>query len=199
LAAASPPGSCQRCGGRRGLASPRRSGWEPAPPSARHRRARRPCHQRAIHSGPRRSQADNHGQHPSALDLRRSLASQVTTAPDLALQAGVVGSSPIISTAPQRGNGVVHRRQNVTCTAYVHPLRVRIEHPEPPMLSRQERTRKAVPTTRADVRSVPATAVTTGWTERRGACCAVPSLARENRASEGDQLWTVTRRSPSMD
>jgi hypothetical protein len=99
---------------------------------------------------------------------------------------GVVGSSPIISTAPQQGNGVVHRRQNVTCTAYVHPLRVRIEHPEPPMLTRQQRTRKAVPTTRADVRSVPATAVTTGWIERRGACCAVPSLARENRASEGD-------------
>src|SRR4030095_577445 len=43
-----------------------------------------------------------------------------------------------------------------------------------------------MPTTRADVRSVPATAVTTGWIERRRACCAVPSLAREGRASEED-------------
>jgi hypothetical protein len=33
---------------------------------------RRPCHERAIHSGPDRSRADNHGQHHRSLDLRRS-------------------------------------------------------------------------------------------------------------------------------
>jgi hypothetical protein len=50
--------------------------------------SRRPCHYRAIHNGPDRSPADNHGQHHSGLDQRRSLPSQVTTPPDLALQAG---------------------------------------------------------------------------------------------------------------
>ena len=68
-----------------------RSRWEPtAPPGCRS--PEWPCHQRAIHSGPDRSRADNHGQHPSALDLRCSLASQVTTAPDLALQQVVSGT-----------------------------------------------------------------------------------------------------------
>ena len=32
----------------------------------------RPCHKRAIHSGLDRSRADNHGQHQTSLDLRRS-------------------------------------------------------------------------------------------------------------------------------
>ena len=134
----------------------------------------------------------------SAIQNRRSAwgCSSAGRAP--ALQAGGRGfEDPIISTAPQRGTV----SSTVGGTSPAQPMFTlfgRIEHPEPPMLTRQERTRKAVPTTRVDVRSVPATAVTTGWTERR-ACCAVPSLARENRASEGDQLWTVTRRSPSMD
>ena len=47
-----------------------------------------PCHHRAIHSGPERSRADNHGQPRSSLDLRRSPPSQVTAAAELALGAG---------------------------------------------------------------------------------------------------------------
>jgi hypothetical protein len=43
---------------------------------------------RAIHSGPDRSPADNHGQRERRLDLRRSSSSQVTAAPDLASGAG---------------------------------------------------------------------------------------------------------------
>jgi hypothetical protein len=41
-----------------------------------------------MHNGPARSWADSHGQRPSGLDLRHSLPSQVTTAPNPALQAG---------------------------------------------------------------------------------------------------------------
>jgi hypothetical protein len=41
-----------------------------------------------LHSGPHRSQADNHGQCRSSLDLRSSLPSQVTILPDLAWRAG---------------------------------------------------------------------------------------------------------------
>jgi hypothetical protein len=48
---------------------------------------RRPCHQRAIHTGRDRSRADKQGQRHGALDLRRSLPSQVMIPPDLALQA----------------------------------------------------------------------------------------------------------------
>ena len=72
---------------RSGHASPRgRAGAYTARPHKR--RPRRPCHDRAIHSGLDRSPADNHGQRHSGLDLRRSPSSQVTTAPDLALSAG---------------------------------------------------------------------------------------------------------------
>jgi hypothetical protein len=60
-----------------------RSGWPSGPPGPS-----RPCHKRAIHSGPDRAAADNHGQCQSGLDLRRSASSQVTTLPDLALGAG---------------------------------------------------------------------------------------------------------------
>jgi hypothetical protein len=49
--------------------------------------ARRPCHPRAIPSGPDRSRVDNHGQPRSSLDLRRSPSPQVTILADLALQA----------------------------------------------------------------------------------------------------------------
>jgi hypothetical protein len=53
---------------------------------------------------------DSHGQRHSGLDLRHSLLSQVAILPDLALQAGVVGSSPIISTTtgPGRLQPIVH-------------------------------------------------------------------------------------------
>ena len=71
-----------------------------------------PCHQRAIHSGLKRSPADTHGQPRSSLDLRRSPPSQVTSLRDLALQAGGRGfeshhlhhhhprSAPTSSAAP---------------------------------------------------------------------------------------------------
>jgi hypothetical protein len=51
-------------------------------------RAHRPCHQRAIHTGHDRSRADNHGQHHSGHNLRRSPFPVVTITLDLALQAG---------------------------------------------------------------------------------------------------------------
>jgi hypothetical protein len=51
-------------------------------------RTHRPCHQRAIHSGPDRSPADNHGQRRSSPDLRDFTPPQVTIPPpDLALGA----------------------------------------------------------------------------------------------------------------
>jgi hypothetical protein len=49
---------------------------------------RRPCHQRAIHSGPDRSPADNHGQRRISFDLRAFRPPQVKRALDLALGAG---------------------------------------------------------------------------------------------------------------
>jgi hypothetical protein len=49
---------------------------------------RQPCHQRAIHNGPDRSRAVNHGQRHSDLNLRRSPSSQVTILADPALGAG---------------------------------------------------------------------------------------------------------------
>jgi hypothetical protein len=71
----------------RGRASPcGRAGADTARPHKR--RSRRPCHYRAIHSGPGWSPPDNHGQRHSGLDLRRFLPSQVTKRADLALQAG---------------------------------------------------------------------------------------------------------------
>jgi hypothetical protein len=57
-----------------------------APPPATYPRLS--CHERAIHGRPGWSPADNHGQRQGGLDLRRSLPSQVTDRPDLALQAG---------------------------------------------------------------------------------------------------------------
>jgi hypothetical protein len=60
----------------------------PSPPRSVPRRPRRPCHYRAIQSGPDRSPADNHGQCHGGPDLRRFDLWQVTRAPDLALQAG---------------------------------------------------------------------------------------------------------------
>jgi hypothetical protein len=71
------------------------------------RHPRRPCHKRAIHSGPERSGADNHGQPLSRLDLRRSPSSQVTAAPDLALGAGGrCARSPMPSTGTWRSRQV---------------------------------------------------------------------------------------------
>ena len=52
-------------------------------------RQHRPCHQRAIHSGLKRSPDDTHGQHHGTGELRRSPPFQVTIPPDLALGAGV--------------------------------------------------------------------------------------------------------------
>jgi hypothetical protein len=57
-----------------------------------------PCHYRAIHCSLDRSPADTHGQSHGCRDLLSSSSEQVAILPDLALQAGVVGSSPIIST-----------------------------------------------------------------------------------------------------
>jgi hypothetical protein len=51
-------------------------------------RQHRPCHQRAIHSGLKRSPADTHGQHHGTGELRRSPPFKVTIPPDLALGAG---------------------------------------------------------------------------------------------------------------
>jgi hypothetical protein len=50
--------------------------------------AKRPCHERAIHSSLDRSPVDNHGQHHNGRDLRRSPFPKVTILPDLALGAG---------------------------------------------------------------------------------------------------------------
>jgi hypothetical protein len=47
-----------------------------------------PCHYRAIRSGPDRAPADNYGQRQCSLDLRHFPPSQITTPPELALQAG---------------------------------------------------------------------------------------------------------------
>ena len=58
----------------------------------------RPCHYRAIHSSRDRSRADTHGQCHRDRGLRRLSSDQVAIILVLALQAGVVGSSPIIST-----------------------------------------------------------------------------------------------------
>jgi hypothetical protein len=55
---------------------------------AHERRPRRPCHYRAIHSGPDRSPADTHGQCHGCLNLRPSFPPQVTAPAELALQAG---------------------------------------------------------------------------------------------------------------
>jgi hypothetical protein len=70
-----------------GRASPNGYGEPTARPGYRHH-PRPPCHKCAIHSGPDRSRADNHGQQRSSLDLRRSPPSQVTAAAELALGAG---------------------------------------------------------------------------------------------------------------
>jgi hypothetical protein len=51
-------------------------------------RQHRPCHQRAIHSGHKRSPADTHRHHHGTGEQRRSPPFQVTIPPDLALQAG---------------------------------------------------------------------------------------------------------------
>ena len=51
-------------------------------------RQHRPCHQRAIHSGHKRSPADTHRHHHGTGELRRSPPFQVTIPPDLALGAG---------------------------------------------------------------------------------------------------------------
>jgi hypothetical protein len=64
------------------------------------------CHERAIHGGPGWSPADNHGQRHGGLDLRRSLPSQVTDQPDLALQAGDQ-SSGWPSALPSRLSAVI--------------------------------------------------------------------------------------------
>jgi hypothetical protein len=78
---------CQRGRRRRGRASPcGQAGSYAAKPYER--RPRPPCHYRAIHKGPYRSQADTHGQHHSGFDRRRFLSSQVITPPALALGAG---------------------------------------------------------------------------------------------------------------
>jgi hypothetical protein len=45
---------------------------------------RRPCHERAIHSGPDQPSTDNQGQPSSSLDLRGFIPPQVTVLSDLA-------------------------------------------------------------------------------------------------------------------
>jgi hypothetical protein len=52
------------------------------------RQPQQSCYERAIHSSPERSRADNHGQQRCAPDLRGSSSSQVTILHDLALGAG---------------------------------------------------------------------------------------------------------------
>ena len=87
-AAAGPPGSCQRGGSHRGRASPSgRGGANGATLCEGH--PRWPCHKRAIHSGPERSRAGNHGQLRSSLGLQCSPPSQVTAAPDWLWEEGV--------------------------------------------------------------------------------------------------------------
>jgi hypothetical protein len=58
---------------------------------------------RAIHSGPERFPADNHGQRQSLFDLHRSLPPQVTILPDLALGAGGRGKA---AAGPVQPRGV---------------------------------------------------------------------------------------------
>jgi hypothetical protein len=52
------------------------------------RRTHRPCHYRAIYNGRERSHADTDGHSHGRHDLRRPSSGQMTTLPDLALQAG---------------------------------------------------------------------------------------------------------------
>jgi hypothetical protein len=75
-----------------------------------HRRPRRPCHKRAIHSSPDRSRADNHGQNRNVLELGRSRSSQVTAAPDLALQAGVIEDDPNPRTGQHSERFCAHQK-----------------------------------------------------------------------------------------
>jgi hypothetical protein len=79
--------------------------------------AKRPCHERAIHSSLDRSPVDNHGQHHNGRDLRRSPFPKVTILPDLALQAGSrwsrLGSAlpcPAGRSVPGRGGPERRRR-----------------------------------------------------------------------------------------
>jgi hypothetical protein len=85
--AASPAGSCHEAVVIEGGPHPPVKA-EPTAPRCARCHPHRPCHKRAIHSGPERSRADNHGQSRSSLDLHRSPPSQVTAAPELALGAG---------------------------------------------------------------------------------------------------------------
>jgi hypothetical protein len=62
-------------------------------------RPRRPCHQRAIHTSPERSRADNHGQRHGGLDLAGSLPLQVAILADLAWEQ-VISWSRLASALP---------------------------------------------------------------------------------------------------
>ena len=77
----------------------------------RHHRPRRPCHYRAIHNGRERLHADTHGQSHGRHDVRRSSSGQVTTPPDLALEAGDRSVLVIRVALPgQRSSPVVAER-----------------------------------------------------------------------------------------
>jgi hypothetical protein len=75
-----------------------RPSWCPALPGCG-TVSRRPCHYRAIYDSHDRSGADNCGQRRSAIYLRRSLSSQVTSLPDLACKQEV-GWSRLASALP---------------------------------------------------------------------------------------------------
>ena len=79
----------------------------------------------AVTTGPER---DNHGQHQGALDLRRSLPSQVTIALDLALGAGsriCYRLSAAQLRCPYKATSMwsaVSRLSTSPCTAVLRPL-----------------------------------------------------------------------------
>jgi hypothetical protein len=101
-------GPCQRGRGPPGRASP--SGELVPTRQAHERRPRRPCHYRAIHSGPGWSPADNHGHRHSDLDLRRFVQSQVTN-------RAIWLCKQVIGLSRPRPHGGTTSRTPAACTA----------------------------------------------------------------------------------
>jgi hypothetical protein len=101
-------GPCQRGRGSPGRASP--SGELVPTRQAHERRPRRPCHYRAIHSGPGWSPADNHGHRHSDLDLRRFVQSQVTN-------RAIWLCKQVIGLSRPRPHGGTTSRTPAACTA----------------------------------------------------------------------------------
>jgi hypothetical protein len=105
-----------------GLASPIARGV-PSREGLSQGRAHRPCHQRAIHTGHDRSRADNHGQHHSGHNLRRSPFPVVTITLDLALQQVIGHSRPRPHGDHNPGGSTLTRSNLWPMRAIVTPAR----------------------------------------------------------------------------